>query len=335
MSNYKKLRPTISVIITVYDRKEFVIEAVESVIKQTAKREDYEIIVVKNYLDDKIDRFLLENEIESIISKDQVVLFTKEALTKARGEIISFLEDDDRFLPRKLDEVMRIFNDNRRIAYLHNNFYEVSRNGEIRKKSLIRPASRDHILDTAKLNQRKRAPLLRYYAFYNASSISVRKDVLLRIMEEHPDLIRGSPDICLLLLFSFSGCQIMFSSQYLTELRVHSDSWTFTASDPDQLRLDLLGKEEKIYQSLVNKYKGSFAYPLLRIQNLELVFRKYLLDSSVNRPKIDDLLEFSYYSFKRGNRLYLLIVLLRYVGLVSQRRLNEIAAFRKKGRISN
>ncbi len=328
------MHPTVSVIITVYDRKEFVIEAVKSVINQTTKREEYEIIVVKNYVDEKIDSFLLENKVEVLISEEQIVLFTLEALIKAKGDIISFLEDDDKFLPNKIEEVMKIFHDNPRVAYLHNNFYEATRKGGIRKKSLISQARRDYLLNTSKLTQRRRSPLLHYYAFYNASSISVRKDVLLKLMEEHPDLIRGPPDIYLLLLFCFSRYDIMFSSLYLTELRVHSDSWTFTASDPDQLSINVLANEERIYQSFNQKYKGSFAYPLLRAQTLEIVFRKYLLDSSANRPKIDDLLQFSYYSFKRGNRLYLLIVLLRYFGLVSQKKLNEISAFRKKMRVN-
>ena len=41
----------ISVIIPSYNRRELMLQAVDSVLHQTLKRDSYEIIVVKNYLD--------------------------------------------------------------------------------------------------------------------------------------------------------------------------------------------------------------------------------------------------------------------------------------------
>ena len=46
----------ISVIIIAYKRKEFLLGAIKSVLNQTLDKKYYEIIVVKNYKDDAIDR---------------------------------------------------------------------------------------------------------------------------------------------------------------------------------------------------------------------------------------------------------------------------------------
>ena len=59
-------KPYISVIITAYKRKEFILGAVNSVINQSLEKSKYEIIVVKNYLDNTIDKFLNEHNIIDI-----------------------------------------------------------------------------------------------------------------------------------------------------------------------------------------------------------------------------------------------------------------------------
>jgi glycosyltransferase involved in cell wall biosynthesis len=46
--------PFISVIITVHKRKESSLEAVDSAINQTLPKDEYEIIVVKNFKDERI-----------------------------------------------------------------------------------------------------------------------------------------------------------------------------------------------------------------------------------------------------------------------------------------
>ena len=87
--------PYISVIITAYNRREFLLNAIKSVLSQTLDKKYYEIIVIKNFQDDIIDNFISENNIKGIISTDNSLGGKLiEALNVATGEIISFLEDD-------------------------------------------------------------------------------------------------------------------------------------------------------------------------------------------------------------------------------------------------
>jgi len=51
----------ISVIITAYNRKEFLLDAFNSALNQTLSRDKHEIIVTKNFRDSKIDSYIKKN----------------------------------------------------------------------------------------------------------------------------------------------------------------------------------------------------------------------------------------------------------------------------------
>ena len=89
--------PYISVIITAYNRKEFLLNAIKSVVNQTLDKKYYEIIVIKNYRDDIIDDYIKNNHnhVISIVSREESLTGKLvEALDIANGYVISFLEDD-------------------------------------------------------------------------------------------------------------------------------------------------------------------------------------------------------------------------------------------------
>lgn len=117
----------ISVIITAYDRRQYLLNAIKSALVQSLPRKLYEIIVVKNFHDNEIDRFIQDNKIKEVYSeqKNQGRMVI-DAFEKAEGEIISFLDDDDVFFPEKLKFVVEIFTLNSTIVYFHNG-YKASR----------------------------------------------------------------------------------------------------------------------------------------------------------------------------------------------------------------
>lgn len=110
----------ISVIITAYNRRKFLLEAVQSVLNQTLGREKYEIIVIKNFRDDTIDKLAEENHIKNIMMNDIIGNYLYKGITEARGNIISFLDDDDIFFQNKLEVVYNIFKSNSKLVFYHN-----------------------------------------------------------------------------------------------------------------------------------------------------------------------------------------------------------------------
>jgi Glycosyltransferases, probably involved in cell wall biogenesis len=115
--------PFISVIITAHNRREFLLDAVNSALNQTLPKDEYEIIVVKNFEDERIDKFLEEHNVRNIIVKEEPLgAKIVKGVEESRGEVVSFLEDDDLWLPQKLDIVKQVFKD-KDVIYYHNDFY--------------------------------------------------------------------------------------------------------------------------------------------------------------------------------------------------------------------
>jgi glycosyltransferase involved in cell wall biosynthesis len=101
----------ISVIIpAIYDRKDFLLEAVRSTFNQKLDKKLYEVIVVKNFEDKTIDNYIHKLGFKNLISDsprygEKVSIGIKES----SGEILAFLDDDDEFKQDKLNRIYEVF----------------------------------------------------------------------------------------------------------------------------------------------------------------------------------------------------------------------------------
>jgi glycosyltransferase involved in cell wall biosynthesis len=102
--------PLISIIITVYKRKEYILEAIHSAIEQKNVQFEYEIIVISDDPDDSL------NELRQFINVKNVYLYRNSlniglynscniGAKIARGKYISFLHDDDLLYSNYLSEI--------------------------------------------------------------------------------------------------------------------------------------------------------------------------------------------------------------------------------------
>jgi glycosyltransferase involved in cell wall biosynthesis len=93
----------VSVIIPTYNRKDFLLEAVDSVLAQVYK--EYELIVVDDGSDDGTGDALKrygERVRYCVQAHGGVSAARNHGLTRARGEFIAFLDSDDLWSPKKL-----------------------------------------------------------------------------------------------------------------------------------------------------------------------------------------------------------------------------------------
>jgi glycosyltransferase involved in cell wall biosynthesis len=98
--------PRISVIITTYNRAEMLPRAVNSVLAQTYR--DHEIIIVDDYSTDHTQQVIAgftDSRIRSFRHRHnrKQAASINTGIAKARGEYIAFLDDDDEWLPSKLE----------------------------------------------------------------------------------------------------------------------------------------------------------------------------------------------------------------------------------------
>jgi len=114
----------VSVIIPIYNRLDYISEAIESVLSQTYN--NLEIIVI-----DDGSTLDVKGVLESYMNKIKYIYQSNKGLSAARntgiknsqGEYLAFLDDDDLFEPRKLEIQVPIVENNPNIGFVYSDGY--------------------------------------------------------------------------------------------------------------------------------------------------------------------------------------------------------------------
>lgn len=125
----------ISVIITAYNRKNFLMDAIQSVLSQNISRNYYEVILIRNFEDPILDKICNENSIRNIVRDGSIGEYLKFGIQESTGDLISFLDDDDLFCPDKLNTILNLYG-KEKFDFLHNNYEEIDEEGNYRRPYL-------------------------------------------------------------------------------------------------------------------------------------------------------------------------------------------------------
>lgn len=210
--------PIISVVVNCFSRKDYVKEALKSVCDQTIPRSEYEVILIKNFHDMAIDYFAEEKGIISIYTDELTTgAWFEIAANVAKGNYVSFLDDDDLMHPNKLEIMNSLIILNPDIDYFHNKLErsESSFNYIGFDKSKVIYFK----LDTAR--QLRKALKSKYY--FNLSSVTVKRKILLDNMPYLRKTNHGT-DFAIFFIASLSGKTMIEYGEPLTFYRIHTDS---------------------------------------------------------------------------------------------------------------
>lgn len=206
----------ISVIVNSYRRKEYLKEAVVSVLNQNIDRGKYEIIVVKGFYDKDIDDFLKVNGINNIyVEGPYNGKRWIEGIKKSKGEIICFLDDDDMFSASKLIRIYNLYN-KAPFEYYHNRYTS--------EPDLISKKGADYLFlknDHKYLILHK---FLKYNIKYklstNSSSICIVKSIITDYLKESEKVTVGW-DVYLFYLYLSQAKNFVIDNAVLTYYRQH------------------------------------------------------------------------------------------------------------------
>jgi len=112
MSNEGLEKPIVSVIITTYERIEYLKRAIKSVLSQTLS--NFELIVVDDCSTDNTEQVVRsfdDKRIKYVKHETNlgVHIARSNGIKKSQGEFIGFLDDDDEYLPEKLEKQVELF----------------------------------------------------------------------------------------------------------------------------------------------------------------------------------------------------------------------------------
>ncbi len=267
-----------SVIVIAFDRRQFILESVHSVLNQSVNRDEYEIIVIKNFKDGEIDGFLEKNRVLCINSANRSLSGKiAESLNYATGKYMCFLEDDDLWAPSKLSSFFSLLKKFGDIDFYHNGNIHF-KTGE---KSFLSFKNTENV-DSAELVSMKEAnrsflkfnKLIRNNLSYNLSSMIIKTDLL----RFHSNLLfEFGSDYVDSLLFYISivfGNKLLIDRQKLTAVRVHNANRSGIN----------LGKGPNGYLDVFYTFLKSTENQVIR-NNIFQLLSRIELDRTVKNPK--------------------------------------------------
>ena len=114
----------VSVMITTHNRAELVVNAINSVLNQTFK--NYELLIVDDASKDNTEEVVktfLDRRIKYIKISPEETKGGNHArnvgIKEAKGEFIAFLDDDDEWMPEKLEKQLEVFNKHKNAGFVY------------------------------------------------------------------------------------------------------------------------------------------------------------------------------------------------------------------------
>ena len=297
--------PCISVIITAYNRKEFLLNAINSAVNQTLDKKYYEIIVVKNFTENTIDRFIDEHHIKNIQMDGAVGEFLYAGVSASSGEIISFLDDDDLFSNDKLEVVYNKFKANINLCYYHNSHISVNEKYQkldsklgksitfnlssiSLRKSILKlnnlekiSSNTDHFMYLSALESGKNIisgkDNLTYYMFHNSVSHIDTIDINEFIQNRNPDL---EEDVKPFIMFGEMFVSVKaknYIKQKITNIEI--DDYILGVNKKPRNAINILKKCDRAFSARLEIY---FAYLLVRFH---YNFRYIVIKKFMNNNK--------------------------------------------------
>ena len=193
----------ISVIATAYRRRQYLYNALLSLKAQTLPKDKYEVIVVKDFEDTNVDNLIKEMGWRSVYSDEEYQgRMYLNGLKESSGDIIAFLDDDDTYMPNKLEYVYNVFSQNPDVGYLQHSYRHVDTSyrdilmfEREAPKNLVLQSELKLTWDEVSKYKERGYPdpilyIFRSYRLYpdrNSTSIVVKRE----LMDRHKNLLNG------------------------------------------------------------------------------------------------------------------------------------------------
>ena len=261
-----------TIIIIAYNRRTFISDSVRSVLSQNFPRENYEIIVSKNFEDIEIDRFLLQNDVKIIMNeKPGIGQRLNECILKSRGRIIAFLEDDDSWVKDRLSIVLDVYNANKQLGYYHNSYIPVNDAGKTTKEWIHHKNIRNTSYITGGTGYGDVLPsLMRFSPDFNISSICISKELAVKIVGNLSKLSTAIDLYFFLTALEFNF-DLFLDERRLTRYMIHQSNMDKSGTFPEFILASL-----KVYREDLESTK--YIHELLNNKNLKRIASSYSLE---------------------------------------------------------
>ena len=278
-NNYKK----ISVVVMAYNRDTYLEEALTSIVNQTLEREFFEVIVIKNFTSERLEKMISNQKFQHILIERPVSApeMLSLAIKQARNDIMSFLEDDDLFEPDKLKRVFDLFNSDEDLVF-HRNSVKIFFSGRGNHSQTI---IRNHRPETPiKMKGNYSKKLVYYGAAFSLSSMSILKSV---IEIDHLENLLTNQDMFILFNALHTKRTILLDSMVLTRSRVHDTNVSVNLNI--EAGIKFIHKYGETYYQISDMIKGnSEIEKLLKIYMIPALLELHTIRKEISQIFLHD-----------------------------------------------
>ena len=283
MSNsYQSRKTEVSIIVTAYNRNEFLQSAIESVKTQNIQDVKFETLLVTNFTPP--DSILKDETIKCFASNEVFIgKMLAEAISNCSGEVICFLDDDDIFMENKLIEVKHSFEGNPDLVYYHNRYKEFGEFYNKPHEKINNPDRNERIEFYSILDRKTLNKILSLNGDHNNSSICIKRDVLLNNLYKLNN-IRSCLDSFLFAVASDTYGKKILDNIITTLKRVHnSESNPLTNDWAHRKRLlkELHLKYSDDYLLISKSTSNSYISDYFRCRSIVELLEYYLLERKI------------------------------------------------------
>lgn len=268
----------ISVVITAYNRKEFLPFAIQSVLEQDAPHDLFELILVTNMKEKFIPSGTTVKSREIFDDSINMGGMLKKGIIESAGEYVVFLDDDDVFTKDKISKILEVLKTSK-FDYYHNgtDFIDVSGNKTAYNWRTTR-LSKEVNKSWKKRNIRK---FLQNGLDFNMSSTAIKKRTIEKYLH-YLDQLSANPDRFFLYMVLEEGGVVYMENSPLTLYRLHKstsrpvdDTQNFVKYYNTLFTKSL--SSMKLIESILNKKQLIL---LARLQTANLVVRMDILNKT-------------------------------------------------------
>jgi glycosyltransferase involved in cell wall biosynthesis len=312
--------PVLSVLVIAHERKEFIIDAIESLRNQSEQDGKYEVIVVKKFEDKAIDSLISSYGYQNLVTdKDSLGKKIYEALSHCNGQFICFLEDDDLFYESKVEEIFKIFTD-QEISFINNNYDRIDKSGNLiqfknRREKTIK-------IEEHKDLSKKFIDLYGKKEYFGMSNISIRKKKFIpytKLLES----VNVSPDLFFFIVLNKVNGKIIFYNKILTLYRIHVSLSNIKGDysqflERRQVFWTQVREDVNNYFKLLDKDEDSEAIRLLEMLEYESTIHLYLTsDCNLYKLHFSDVVKGGKILMKTWRIFYLKLLLMAIICYIS------------------
>lgn len=251
----------ISIIVPTFNRAHMVTDTIDSILNQTFK--DFELIIVDNYSTDTTEQVIKKYTDERLKfhrheNGGVVAVNRNYGISQARGEYIAFCDDDDLWLPDKLEKQINELEKDSRPGLVCTNAVIFNETGDTVNFHDSGVTANDFILKSLLKTNR-----------IICSSVLVRKSVLddVGLMDTSPDIFTAEDyELWLRIARKY---HITYINEPLVKYRVHSGGYKKSSTAA-------MKRNRAVYKKLLNKgVIGKWLYRRLNLRALAIEFLWY------------------------------------------------------------